>query len=68
MAGFVVKAQVSKWIMVAADTKEEAENIVWGRMNSDKIDFSYDGLVNMTASPCHVSKKDEATLQEMVAS
>jgi hypothetical protein len=63
MPVFTVHVQVNRWLLVATDTKAEAEKVVWDRVNSDKIEW-YDGRFFVAASSSKASKEDEAELRQ----
>jgi hypothetical protein len=67
MPVFVVNVQLNRWLLVATDTKKEAEQIVWERVNSDTIDW-YDGRFAVTASRSSATEEDEIKLRRITDS
>jgi hypothetical protein len=67
MPVFVVNVQVNRWLLVATDTEMEAEQIVWERVNSDKIDW-YDGLHTVNATRSSATEEDEIKLRRITDS
>ena len=58
MPVFIVHVQLTKYLVYATDTKEEAEKIALDTVNSDTIDWA-DGPVTVAASPCSASEEHE---------
>jgi hypothetical protein len=58
MPVFIVRTEVTKWLLYATDTKAEAEQIALDTVNSDTIVWA-DGQVAVEASPISASEETE---------